>query len=105
MPGIQATERVEKTIPIQPGQPARIEYEYKRHGTLCKIGNWNVVTGQLLTTTIAKIRTEEDFLRHLHNLVETDRSHRSRFVYTPKHSSWLNQIEIVFGIIGRRAES
>ena len=32
-----------------------------------------------------------------------DRSHRVRFVYTPKHSSWLNQIEIVFGIVHRRA--
>lgn len=161
MPGIQATERVEKTIPMQPGQPARIEFEYKRHGTLCLIGNWNVVTGQLLTTTIGKTRTEEDFLRHLHNLVETDSDagwvfvmdnlnihcseslviwiarllgiarttlgvkgksgilksvasrqafltdcgHRIRCVYTPKHSSWLNQIEIVFGIIGRRAVS
>ena len=28
--------------------------------------------------------------------------HRIRFVYTPKHSSWLNQIEIVFGIINRK---
>jgi transposase len=28
--------------------------------------------------------------------------HRIRFVYTPKHSSWLNQIEIIFGIINRR---
>ena len=32
-----------------------------------------------------------------------DRSHRIRFVFTPKHSSWLNQIEIVFGIVHRRA--
>ena len=29
-------------------------------------------------------------------------SHRIRFVYLPKHSSWLNQIEIIFGIINRR---
>ena len=28
--------------------------------------------------------------------------HRIRFVYTPKHSSWLNQIEIVFGMIMRK---
>src|SRR5712691_3706562 len=28
--------------------------------------------------------------------------HRIRFVYLPKHSSWLNQIEIVFGIIHRK---
>jgi len=32
----------------------------------------------------------------------TSLDHRIRFVYTPKHSSWLNQIEIVFGIINRK---
>jgi transposase len=31
-----------------------------------------------------------------------DPSHRVRFVYTPKHSSWLNQVEIWFGILARR---
>lgn len=32
----------------------------------------------------------------------SDPSHRIRFVFLPKHSSWLNQIEIVFGIVNRR---
>ncbi len=31
-----------------------------------------------------------------------DESHKLRFVFTPKHSSWLNQIEIWFGILTRR---
>lgn len=31
-----------------------------------------------------------------------DPSHRIRFVYTPKHSSWLNQVEIWFSILVRR---
>jgi DDE superfamily endonuclease len=31
-----------------------------------------------------------------------DPSHRIRFVYTPKHSSWLNQIEIWFSTLVRR---
>jgi hypothetical protein len=31
-----------------------------------------------------------------------DATHRIRFVYTPKHSSWMNQIEIWFGIINRK---
>ena len=31
-----------------------------------------------------------------------DRSHRIRFVFLPKHTSWLNQIEIVFGMIMRK---
>lgn len=32
----------------------------------------------------------------------TDPTHRIRFVYTPKHSSWLNQIELWFSILMRR---
>lgn len=31
-----------------------------------------------------------------------DPSHRIRFVYTPKHASWLNQVEIWFSILVRR---
>ena len=158
MPGLQALERVAATIPMKPGQPKRIEYEYKRHGTLCLIGNWHVALGQMISPTIKQTRTEEDFAWHVHATVQTDptagwvfvldnlnvhcsatlvgyvadlegidkgtlgkkgvsgilkslesrqaflsdRSHRVRFVYLPKHSSWLNQIEIVFGIVSRR---
>ena len=38
--------------------------------------------------------TRKEFLSDLH--------HRIRLVYLPKHSSWLNQIEIIFGIIHRK---
>ena len=158
MPGVQALQRIAKTIPMQRGQPVRIEFEYKRHGTLCLTGNWDVVLGQMIAPTIGMTRTEEDFARHIHNTVAIDpaspwvfvvdnlnthcseslvryvarlekidentlgkkgkcgilksmasrqaflakRGHRIRFVYLPKHTSWLNQIEIVFGIVGRR---
>ena len=158
MPSIQALTRTAKTIPMQSGQPERIEYEYKRHGTLCLIGNWDVVLGQMIAPTIRATRTEEDFAWHIHHTIQTepeagwifvvdnlnthcsetlvryaahlegidantlgkkgkcgmlksmasrqaflsDRRHRIRFVYLPKHTSWLNQIEIVFGIVGRR---
>jgi transposase len=158
MTGVQALERNAKTIPMKPGQPARIEFEYTRHGTLCLIGNWHVVLGQMTAPTIRPTRTEEDFCWHIHHTVATDpnagwvfvvdnlnthcseslvryvarlegieestlgqkdkagilksmatrqvflsdHSHRLRFVYLPKHSSWLNQIEIVFGIVMRR---
>ena len=32
----------------------------------------------------------------------SDRTHRIHFVYLPKHSSWLNQIEPIFGIVNRK---
>jgi len=158
MTGIQALERNAETKPMKPGQPARPEFEYTRHGTLCLIGNWHVVLGQMISPTIGPTRTEEDFCRHVEQTVATepqagwrfvvdnlnthcseslvryvarlegidpstlgqkdktgilksmasrqaflsDRSHRICFVYLPKHSSWLNQIEIVFGIVTRR---
>jgi transposase len=70
MPGVQAIERIAKKIPMQPGKPERIEYEYIRHGTVCLIGNWDVVTGQMIAPTIAP-RTEEDLVAHSRT-VQTD---------------------------------
>lgn len=32
-----------------------------------------------------------------------NKKHKILFLYTPKHASWMNQIEIVFGIIARKA--
>ena len=32
----------------------------------------------------------------------TNSEHRIRFIYTPKHASWLNQVEIWFSILVRR---
>lgn len=32
----------------------------------------------------------------------TDASRRARFVFTPKHCSWLNQVEIWFSVLARR---
>jgi transposase len=157
MTGIQALERIATTIPMSFGQPARPEFEYKRHGTITFIGNFHTVTGELLAPTLGPTRTEVDFVRHIEQTIKldptagyvivsdnlnthqsaglvelvarlcgieedlgkkgkrgvlksmksrqeflSDLSHRIRFVYLPKHTSWLNQIEIIFGIVMRK---
>ena len=72
MTGMQALERNAKTIPMKPGRPARPEFEYTRHGTLCLIGNWHVVLGQMIAPTVGPTRTEKDFCRHIQQTVATD---------------------------------
>ena len=52
--------------------PARIEFEYTRHGTLCLTGNWHVVFGHMITPTIGPTRTEEDFCVHIAQAVTTN---------------------------------
>jgi len=69
---IQALERIAETIPMQPAQPARIEFEYTRHGTMCLIGNWDVVQGQMIAPTIRATRTNVDFMWHIYHTVQTD---------------------------------
>lgn len=44
---------------------------------------------------LANLASRESFL--------SNPAHRVRFVYTPKHCSWLNQIEIWFSILSRKA--
>src|SRR5262249_26263893 len=63
MTGIQALERIAATLPMKPGQVECREFEYKRHGTTTLIGNFHVVTGQLIAPTLGATRTEEDFVQ------------------------------------------
>jgi transposase len=72
MTGIQALERVAATLPIKPGQVECREFEYKRHGTTTLIGNFHVVTGQLVAPTLGPTRTETDFVQHVAQTVATD---------------------------------
>ena len=50
------------------------------------------------------IKGKSGILKNLESRAEFlhNKDHRIRIVYTPKHCSWMNQIEIWFGIINRR---
>ena len=157
MTGVQALERLHPSLPMLPGHVERLEFEYKRHGTVSLIANLEVATGQVVCPSLGPTRTEADFAAHITQTIQTDPeavwifvtdqlnthqsetlvrlvaeqcsieeelgskgksghlasmktratflsdpSHRLRFVYTPRHSSWLNQIEIWFSILVRR---
>jgi hypothetical protein len=80
MTGIQALERIAATLPMKPGQTERREFEYKRHGTVTLIGNFHVVTGEMIAPTLGPTRTEEDFVAHIDRTVKHDPQARYVFV-------------------------
>ena len=72
MTGIQALERIAATKPMRPGEVELVEFEYQRNGTQCLIGNFEVATGEVISPTVQKTRTEEDFAKHIARTVATD---------------------------------
>ena len=105
----------------------RMEFEYRRLGTRALLGAFNIRTGQVLAH-IRPRRTAKDLAAFMNAIARRypsgpvyiiwdtlnthtgaawkhfNRRHgrRFHFVYTPKHASWVNQIEIWFGILQRR---
>lgn len=72
MTGIQALERIAPDKEVRPDQIARHEFEYVRHGTTTLIGNFDVVSGEMIAPTIGPTRTEEDFVAHIAQTVAHD---------------------------------
>ena len=125
--GIQAKSRKHPQIPARPGQDARREFEYARHGTISIIAAMNVTTGGVIAERIRRndSATFTGFLAMLHQMIplslridlimDNGSSHTSaatrawlaahpRFsvTFTPKHASWLNMVEQWFGVLTRR---
>jgi transposase len=104
--------------------PTRTEEDFVRHidntvkldpeaGFVFVLDNLNIHQSAGLVELVARLDgVEEDLgkkgtrgvLKSMKSRQEflSDLSHRIRFVYLPKHTSWLNQIEIVFGVIMRK---
>lgn len=125
--GVQAIERKHPDRPARPGHLARCEFEYIRHGTQSLLATLNVHTGEVIADS-GPTRTAEDMERHfervaaqcagvdIHVVLDNLNIHkgerwqrfnerhgsRFHFHYTPLHASWVNQIELFFGVLGRR---
>ncbi len=124
---IQALERKHPGRPAAPGRHGRREFEYIRHGTRALIAGFDVRTGQIFGQLRSR-RTASDLDEFMDGLARRyprglvyvvwdnlnihhgeawERFNarlggRFHFVYTPKHASWVNQVEIWFGILHRR---
>ena len=72
MTGVQALERIATTQPMRSGRPERREFEYKRHGTLSPIVNFDIVSGQVIAPSIGPTRTEADFAAHIAQTIDSD---------------------------------
>lgn len=126
--GVQALDRTQPALPIDFGKTEKRTHDYIRHGTTNLFASLNVQTGQVVTDCFPRRRTVE-FLRfmnrvvaqyaadrEIHVIVDNLSTHTGEdvdewlarhtnvtFHYTPTGSSWLNQVEIWFGIITRQA--
>lgn len=72
MTGVQALEHKYPDKLPKPGQCAKIEFEYVRHGTTSLIGFFDVATGRVQAPYLNATRTEEDFVKAVEGLISTD---------------------------------
>ena len=127
--GMQAVERKYEDDPARPGRLARREFEYIRHGTQALIAAFEITTGEVLGQC-GPTRTGDDleaFMERLavrypagtvHVIWDNLNTHTNRrrwaafnarhggrfaFHFTPIHASWVNQIELWFGIFAKRS--
>jgi putative transposase len=59
-------------LPLAPGKVERREFEYIRHGTCSFILSRDVVSGKIIAPYTGPTRTEEDFARHVQQVLMSD---------------------------------
>jgi transposase len=130
---LQALRRRHLGLPPAPGRTRRVEFEYRRGGTLAYFAAYDVhragVIGTIAPKTgiepfaelVQKVMSTEPYASatRVFWVVDNGSSHNgqrsiermnqawptARLVHLPVHASWLNQIEIYFSILQRKAIS
>ena len=128
---IQARKRIHPPLATSPGRPMRHEHEYERKGAWAYLAAWDVrrakIFGRCEPKTgivpfgrlMADVMSQEPYrsARRVFWTMDNGSSHRGETsieritnqwptvvpVHTPVHASWLNQVEIYFSILQRKA--
>ena len=130
---LQALRRRHLEAPAAPGRPRRVEFEYRRGGTLAYFAAYDVHHPRVIGHTAPKtgikpfaelvetVMTQEPYAsaRRVFWIVDNGSSHAGQasidrmqqawptavLVHLPVDASWLNQIEIYFSIVQRKVLS
>lgn len=128
---IQARNRKSNTLPAKSRQPMKVEHEYERLGSVNYLAAWDVQHAKIFGRCEAQtgieafdrlvhdVMTQEPYAsaKRVFWIVDNGSSHRGQssinrmqskwpkatLVHLPVHASWLNQIEIYFSILQRKA--
>lgn len=128
---LQALGRQHPTVAPGPGRPGLVEFEYLRGGTLAYLAAWDVHHANLFdrveqTTGIVPFGRLVDQImkvepyrsaKTVYWIVDNGSSHagktstkrmrdaheNAKLIHLPVHASWLNQMEIYFSIVQRKA--
>lgn len=128
---IQLRQRRHPITPPRARRPIRVETDYKRHGTCAYLAAWDVHRAKLYGRVVKQIsivtfdalvasvmrRPPYRTARRVFWIVDNGTIHRGGraihrlhtrwpnliLVHLPIHASWLNQIEIYFSIVQRKA--
>ena len=128
---LQALGRRHPTLPPASGRPTSVEFDYRRGGTLAYLAAWDVhhanLFGRVEEKTgiepfgrlVSEVMTSEPYAsaRRVFWIVDNGSSHAGqtsierlegayrnlRLIHLPVHASWLNQIELYFSIVQRKA--
>ena len=124
---IQALDRTAPILPLRPGLPEKATSDYVRHGTTSLFAALEVATGKV-TDACYQLHTHTEFLDFLklvakahprvklHIVADNYATHKHPKIkawlqanprvtmhFTPTSGSWMNLVEIFFGIITRQA--